>query len=198
MILAHFLTCIRPQCWLGRSDPASRTRGRYRSSRWRCWEEGCRAHHASPAPRSSQTCGMCTLSTWGNQVCTLCLYHCPSDDQGLRVIISEQRGLGTMWTQNGGAGFQAIRAIGLYNRTGDRKWPLWCESRCYSDTVETGDTNGRHLLPIHGSGGAGMTRVKLKPSQGCYYLMKSKARFVVCWEVKSCVWPLPKLAHFSC
>ena len=43
---------------------ASRTRGRCRSSRWRCWSAGCRGRRASQAPPTSQICEMCTLSIW--------------------------------------------------------------------------------------------------------------------------------------
>ena len=47
----------------GRQGWASRTRGRCRSSRWRCWWAGCTARRASPAPQRSQICEKCTLST---------------------------------------------------------------------------------------------------------------------------------------
>lgn len=92
----------------------------------------------------------------------------------------------TVWTQNGGAGSQTIRAIktGQEIESGhyDVSWML----------LGHGNTNGCHLSPYKDQGS-----VKSKPIWGCYY-KKVNQDSIVCWEVKSCIWPLPKLAHFSC
>ena len=50
----------------------TKTKGRCRLSRWRCWAGAGRGRRASQPPRTSQICGRCTeCSSWSWELCKI-------------------------------------------------------------------------------------------------------------------------------
>ena len=59
--------CVCVPVGLGIRAWASRTKGKCKFFRWKCWEEECRGRRASRSRRTSRTCGRCTLSCAGRR-----------------------------------------------------------------------------------------------------------------------------------
>ena len=49
----------------------TKTKGRCRLSRWRCWAGAGRGRRASQPPRTSQICGRCTECSWSWELCKI-------------------------------------------------------------------------------------------------------------------------------